>query len=244
MEIPQVPTPPVPTPSLPRLPAVGPSSGVGQTFAMRLAEIAGTPVAGAATTLSPARSSTIATASTATLRAASAARTRGVTLGAMLAARSGLTSTAAAAAGSVRTQLPVAVAGEGPFAGHATVVAPTVGRVSSQFGMRTHPITGAHRHHDGLDLAAPTGTPVVSVTDGTVVAAGSRGGYGLTVDVDHGNGTMTRYAHLSTIDVEVGQVVGAGGQLGDVGSTGRSTGPHLHVEVRVDGEPVDPTGLW
>lgn len=248
MEIPLVPTPTVPTPSLPRLPVVGTSSGAGQTFAMRLAELAGTPAGGAVTE----QSSPVAAASATTpamrataLQAASTARTQGVTLGAMLAARSGLTSAAAAVAGPVGTTVAATGrVGEGPFAGHTAVVAPTTGRVSSPFGMRTHPITGQYRHHDGLDLAAPTGTPVVAITDGTVVATGSRGGYGLTVDVDHGNGTMTRYAHLSAIDVEVGQAVGAGVQLGDVGSTGRSTGPHLHVEVRVEGEPVDPAGLW
>jgi murein DD-endopeptidase MepM/ murein hydrolase activator NlpD len=134
--------------------------------------------------------------------------------------------------------------GSGPFAGHVATVSPVEGAVSSSFGPRVHPITGAHRDHDGLDLAAPTGTSVRAITDGTVVRAEDAGGYGLLVEVDHGNGVTTRYAHLSSIDVQVGQRLGVGGHIGAVGSTGRSTGPHLHVEVRVDGEPQDPAGSW
>jgi murein DD-endopeptidase MepM/ murein hydrolase activator NlpD len=134
--------------------------------------------------------------------------------------------------------------GSGPFAGHVATVSPVEGVVSSSFGPRVHPITGQHRDHDGLDIAAPTGTAVRAITDGTVVRAEDAGGYGLLVEVDHGNGVITRYAHLSSIDVEVGQRLGVGGHLGAVGSTGRSTGPHLHVEVRVDGEPLDPAGSW
>ncbi len=131
----------------------------------------------------------------------------------------------------------------GPLAGRATV-APVEGRRTSEFGNRIHPITGKHKAHHGLDIAAPTGTPVRSVTDGTVIAAGDRGGYGLTVEVDHGNGVTSRYAHMSALDVRVGDRVPVGGTVGAVGSTGASTGPHLHVEVRVNGEPVDPDGIW
>ena len=135
-------------------------------------------------------------------------------------------------------------AGHGPFSGHAATVAPVEGRISSEFGSRVHPITGAHSSHHGLDIAAPTGTPVRAITDGTVLRAGDAGGYGLRVEVDHGDGVITRYAHLSKINVEVGQRLGVGTELGAVGSTGNSTGPHLHVEVRVDGEPVDPHDSW
>lgn len=95
--------------------------------------------------------------------------------------------------------------------------------------------------HSGLDLAAPTGTPVVTTAAGEVVASGWAGGYGLKVQVRHEDGTETYYAHLSTASVEVGDVVAAGEQLGEVGSTGNSSGPHLHLEVRLGGtEIIDP----
>lgn len=132
-----------------------------------------------------------------------------------------------------------AATGRGALAGRV-VVTPVDGRETSSFGPRRHPIHGGVRDHHGLDLAAPTGTRVVAVTDGRVVAAGDRGGYGLVVEVDHGGGVTTRYAHLSAIDVVVGDRLDAGERLGAVGSTGASTGPHLHLEVRVDGTPIDP----
>ncbi|MFO7777300.1 MAG: M23 family metallopeptidase [Nitriliruptoraceae bacterium] len=113
-------------------------------------------------------------------------------------------------------------------------------RVSSRFGMRRHPIHGDVRMHTGLDLAAPIGTPVSTAAAGRVVAAGSRGGYGLTVDVDHGDGLLTRYAHLDRIDVARGDRLTAGQRLGTVGMTGTVTGPHLHLEVREHGQAVDP----
>ena len=114
------------------------------------------------------------------------------------------------------------------------------GRITSEFGPRTHPVTGAHRDHHGLDIAAATGTPIGAAADGKVTFAGSQGGYGNVVIVDHGNGTETRYAHQDTIAVTVGQSIRAGQRVGTVGSTGMSTGPHLHFEVRRHGEPVDP----
>lgn len=120
---------------------------------------------------------------------------------------------------------------------------PAEGRVSSPFGYRMHPIHNERRLHAGLDIAAPTGTPIVAVWTGRVVSAGSRGGYGLTVVLDHGDGRMTLYAHMSRIDVSVGQVVRRGERLGAVGSTGASTGPHLHLEVRDHGAPRDPRPL-
>jgi murein DD-endopeptidase MepM/ murein hydrolase activator NlpD len=120
---------------------------------------------------------------------------------------------------------------------------PTAGRVSSGFGARPDPFTGERSFHSGLDVAAPTGTPVVAMWTGRVVRTGPRGGYGLTVELDHGEGITTRYAHLSRIDVAVGTVVRRGERLGAVGSTGRSTGPHLHLEVRVGGVARDPRPL-
>lgn len=113
-------------------------------------------------------------------------------------------------------------------------------RLSSSFGPRVHPIFGTTRLHAGMDLAAPTGTPIGAAAPGTVVTAGVLGGYGNAVVIDHGGGLSTLYAHQSALAVTVGQVVGAGEAVGRVGSTGNSTGPHLHFEVRVLGTPVDP----
>ena len=113
-------------------------------------------------------------------------------------------------------------------------------RVSSAFGMRRHPVHGDMRMHHGLDLAAPTGTPVVAAEPGRVVMAGSRGGYGLVVDIDHGDGVLTRYAHLNRIEVATGERLAGGQRLGTVGATGTVTGPHLHFEVRLQGRSIDP----
>ncbi len=117
---------------------------------------------------------------------------------------------------------------------------PEQGSISSGFGLREHPVSGSHRMHHGLDLAAPEGTPVLAASAGRVVHAGPAGAYGLLVEIDHGDGIVTRYAHQSAIVVAVGDEVEAGTPLGAVGSTGRSTGPHLHFEVRRGGAPVDP----
>lgn len=114
------------------------------------------------------------------------------------------------------------------------------GSVTSGFGMRRHPILGGYRAHNGIDLAAPMGTPIVASTDGVVQVAGWNGGYGNFVALDHGGGVQTRYGHMSRIDVVEGQAVRKGDVIGLIGSTGRSTGPHLHYEVRVNGQPVDP----
>jgi murein DD-endopeptidase MepM/ murein hydrolase activator NlpD len=111
---------------------------------------------------------------------------------------------------------------------------------ASAFGVRTDPFTGSPAMHTGLDLHGETGDPVRATADGTVTAAGWSGGYGKVVDVDHGNGISTRYGHLSAIDAHVGQTVRVGQILGRVGTTGRSTGPHLHYETRVRGHAVDP----
>jgi hypothetical protein len=113
-------------------------------------------------------------------------------------------------------------------------------RLSSGFGMRFHPVLGYSRMHQGLDFAAPTGTPVVASAAGTVAQAGWGGGYGNLVVIRHQGGMLTRYAHLSRIAVKPGQAVGQGQRIGAVGSTGLSTGPHLHYEVWVSGKPVNP----
>ena len=110
----------------------------------------------------------------------------------------------------------------------------------SPFGMRAHPITSLSRMHEGTDFAAPMGTTLYSMSSGRVVHASEMGGYGNLVIVDHGGGITTRYAHMSRIDVRRGQSVKAGQKIGDVGSTGQSTGSHLHLEVRVKEEAVDP----
>lgn len=112
--------------------------------------------------------------------------------------------------------------------------------ISSQFGMRT--LDGVTRMHNGVDLAAPTGTPIYASQAGTVTYAGSASGYGLVVYIDHGNGVQTRYGHCSKLLVKKGATVKKGELIALVGSTGHSTGPHCHFEVRIDGTPVNPLG--
>ena len=112
--------------------------------------------------------------------------------------------------------------------------------VTSGFGYRIHPIFGTSRLHAGIDLRGSTGTPILAAGDGVVVSAGWRGGYGNTVIIDHGGSLATLYAHQSRIYVGTGAKVRRGQAIGAVGSTGQSTGPHLHFEVRVNGTPVDP----
>jgi murein DD-endopeptidase MepM/ murein hydrolase activator NlpD len=106
--------------------------------------------------------------------------------------------------------------------------------------VRNDPFNGLPAMHTGLDLQGDSGDAVRATADGSVKASGWSGGYGKAVDIDHGNGISTRYGHLSSIDVRAGQFVKAGQVIGKVGSTGRSTGPHLHYETRIGGEAVDP----
>jgi murein DD-endopeptidase MepM/ murein hydrolase activator NlpD len=112
--------------------------------------------------------------------------------------------------------------------------------ISSGFGMRIDPFIRAPALHTGMDFRGDPGDPVRATADGNVTVAGVQGGYGKMVEIDHGNGLTTRYAHLSEITVKVGQRVRAGFIVGKIGSTGRSTGPHLHYETRVSGDAVDP----
>ena len=114
------------------------------------------------------------------------------------------------------------------------------GYVASGFGVRTDPIDGRSAMHSGLDFDAPVGTAVMAVADGVVTWAGDRSGYGNVVEIDHGNGYMTRYGHNSVLVAHVGERVHAGETIAKVGSTGRSTGPHCHFEVWLNGRAVNP----
>jgi murein DD-endopeptidase MepM/ murein hydrolase activator NlpD len=143
-----------------------------------------------------------------------------------------------------RGSSPVTPAAASPAAG-AGPAAPAglalpEGRITSQFGWRTDPLTGTNRFHNGVDVAAAYGTDVPSAGPGRVVFAGVQGGYGQTVVVEHQDGVRTRYAHLSHIAVSTGAEVEGGALVGRVGSSGRSTGAHLHFEVLERGRPVDP----
>lgn len=113
-------------------------------------------------------------------------------------------------------------------------------RMTSSFGLRWHPVLGGRRAHTGVDLANPVGTPVHATADGVVGRADWFGGYGLCIDLEHGGSLETRYGHLSRLNVVAGQSVHKGDIIGFVGTTGRSTGPHLHYEVRVEGSAVNP----
>ncbi|MFK7930543.1 MAG: peptidoglycan DD-metalloendopeptidase family protein [Myxococcota bacterium] len=117
---------------------------------------------------------------------------------------------------------------------------PVHGHVTSGFGHRHHPILKRNKMHYGIDIGAPSGTPIRSMRPGVVTFAGPKGSYGNLVIVDHGDGLETRYAHAKATHVRKGDRVERGSLLASVGSTGRSTGPHLHFEVRQDGKAIDP----
>lgn len=120
-------------------------------------------------------------------------------------------------------------------------IMPTEGFLSSHFAqVRYHPILHIDRPHEGIDITAPYGSPIIAPAAGRVVKVGWENGYGLAVEVDHGYGVHTRYAHQSRIAVVMGQNLKRGDKIGYVGSTGLATGPHLHYEVIVDGRPTDP----
>ncbi len=122
----------------------------------------------------------------------------------------------------------------------ATLADPSA-RVSSPFGPRVDPINGALRQHQGIDIAATAGSPILAAGDGIVVAAGPRGGYGQAVEIQHGSGLTTLYGHASQLLVHPGEHVTQGQPIATVGQTGRATGPHLHFEVREGGHPLNPT---
>lgn len=133
-------------------------------------------------------------------------------------------------------------------AGHQTTLASAVPSVppvtemklTSSFGYRSDPFRGRRAMHQGLDIPGAIGTPIYATADGYVGRAGRYGGYGNLIELEHGNGVQTRYGHLSAIMVQPGSRVSRGDIIGRMGSTGRSTGSHLHYEVRLDGEAVDP----
>lgn len=139
---------------------------------------------------------------------------------------------ARAAMGGMRDQ--AGAPGTGPY------VWPTAGTPTSGFGPRIHPVYGAGRLHSGVDIPGPVGQPIVAADDGTVVEARAMTGYGLTVVLEHADGTRTLYAHMSELAVTQGQAVAQTDRIGSLGNTGVSTGPHLHFEVHVDGQPVNP----
>jgi murein DD-endopeptidase MepM/ murein hydrolase activator NlpD len=122
----------------------------------------------------------------------------------------------------------------------AGFVMPLRGAMTSRFGFRVHPLFGRRHFHTGVDIAAPRGTPVRAAEHGTVLFAGWYGGYGKLVVLDHGDGHSTLYGHLSVVLVTAGERTAKGQVIGLVGSTGYSSGPHLHYEVRKNGRPVDP----
>jgi murein DD-endopeptidase MepM/ murein hydrolase activator NlpD len=112
--------------------------------------------------------------------------------------------------------------------------------LSSSYGWRRNPVTHRYAMHEGLDFAAPAGTPILAASGGVVLDARHQAGYGNMVEIDHGDGLITRYAHASKLLVKPGEVVSRGQEIALVGSTGQSTGPHLHFEVRLAGQPLDP----
>jgi murein DD-endopeptidase MepM/ murein hydrolase activator NlpD len=124
--------------------------------------------------------------------------------------------------------------------GSSVILQPVAGRLTSGFGERFHPILGYERFHAGVDLGAAWGSPIVAAADGQVVSAGWRGGYGQAVSIAHSGGLETLYGHMSRIAVHSGELVHRGELIGYVGSTGLSTGPHLHFEVTRNGRPVNP----
>jgi murein DD-endopeptidase MepM/ murein hydrolase activator NlpD len=144
------------------------------------------------------------------------------------------------------TVVPTSPPTTSPFPGTAGLIEPVSlrmpvqGRITSDFGGRRDPVNGRQRFHEGIDIAAPKGTPIQSAAAGTVIYAGRNGGYGNTILVQHADGRITRYAHAESLMVNAGDTVEAGQTIAAVGSTGHSTGPHLHFEVIENGRHVSP----
>ncbi len=138
------------------------------------------------------------------------------------------------------------IAAQSVFIGDSQVISsgswpvPGYTRTSSPYGYRIHPIFNTKKLHSGLDIPAPTGTPAVAIDSGKVIFSGTKGGYGNTVMIQHDDGKVTLYGHNSKLAVSVGQRVEKGQVVSKIGSTGNSTGPHLHFEVRINGKPVNP----
>ena len=130
------------------------------------------------------------------------------------------------------------------YSGSLTWPCPSYSRISSPYGYRTHPISGTRKLHKGLDIAASKGNPVVAAAPGTVVKSYFSSSYGNYVAISHGGGMMTAYAHMTRRMVSAGDTVSAGQQIGTVGSTGNSTGPHLHFEVYVGGSTTNPMNYF
>ena len=124
--------------------------------------------------------------------------------------------------------------------GSGTMIWPVGGEITSPFGWRTHPIFGSQIFHSGIDIGAEYGTPIAAAQSGVVIEAGWIGGYGNTIMIDHGGGVVSLYGHNQSLAVDVGQTVSQGQVVAYCGSTGNSTGPHCHFEVRLNGEPVSP----
>jgi murein DD-endopeptidase MepM/ murein hydrolase activator NlpD len=143
---------------------------------------------------------------------------------------------------AVQAQIAASVSRGNPTPGNHRFTWPVDGSIASGFGPRTHPIYGGSRVHTGVDISASQGTPIKAAGDGVVRMAGVNGGYGNWTLIDNGDGLATGYGHQSRIAVSIGEHVSTGEVIGYVGSTGASTGPHLHWEVRVNGNPVNPLG--
>lgn len=155
---------------------------------------------------------------------------------ALLKERQAARAAAAAAAAAEQAQSYTWVQGSGQLGW------PASGEITSPFGYRTHPIWGTTIYHAGIDIGVDEGVPVHAADGGTVVWSGWMGGYGYAVVIDHGNGLSTLYGHNSELVISEGEAVGKGQVIAYAGSTGNSTGPHVHFEVRVNGDPVDPMG--
>lgn len=128
----------------------------------------------------------------------------------------------------------------GNLLAHTPAIRPTRGLITSSFGSRTSPFTGKKEFHKGLDIANRKGTPVMAAADGTVTFADEKGTWGKLVIINHGHGMATRYAHLQKFSKKSGETVKRGEVIGEIGMTGRTTGPHLHYEIRLNGTPVNP----
>jgi murein DD-endopeptidase MepM/ murein hydrolase activator NlpD len=152
------------------------------------------------------------------------------------------TAAAAPTATSATTTAPRTVTTSPPAVstGNGTLSWPIRGSIDSPFGWRIHPISRDRRYHTGIDIDGPFGMPIKAAKAGIVILAGVKGGYGNSVMIDHQNGWVTLYAHQQSLNVQVGQYVTTSTTIGWVGSSGNSTGPHLHFELRVNGVPVDP----